>query len=149
MKHGDLLTRFVRKFWMRVDKTGNCWNWTGGIYQGTGYGQVSLRDQKYKAHRLAWEFTNGAVPDGVQVLHHCDNPRCVKPAHLFLGDHDANMLDMAQKGRGIALLTEEQVREVRTTPSTYGSGVALARRFKVSRQVINGIRRGKTYRWVS
>jgi hypothetical protein len=51
------------------------------------------------AHRVSWVLTNGPIPDGAQVLHRCDTPACINPAHLFLGDHQANMRDKATKGR--------------------------------------------------
>lgn len=87
-------------FWSRVDKSGECWVWTGGTIGG-GYGRFSAA--KILAHRHAWALTNGPVPDGLDVLHRCDNPPCVRPDHLFLGTHTENMRDMTSKGRRAAM----------------------------------------------
>ena len=84
-------------FWEKVDKhaEGGCWVWTG-TRQVFGYG-ISLRYRL--AHRVSWEIANGPIPDGLWVLHRCDNPPCVNPAHLFLGTQTENMRDMTAKGR--------------------------------------------------
>lgn len=76
-----------------------CKVWTGS-QNGSGYGERRINWKKYYVHRLAWEEANGPIPDGMFVLHHCDNPACYEPTHLFLGTHQDNMADMAAKGRG-------------------------------------------------
>ena len=83
----------------RTDKSGGCWNWTGGMH-GVGYGSLSkkLHASGY-AHRAAYELANGPIPKGAYVLHKCDNRRCVNPAHLFVGSHLDNIKDMQAKGR--------------------------------------------------
>ncbi|KKM02552.1 hypothetical protein LCGC14_1783330 [marine sediment metagenome] len=76
-----------------------CWVWTG-TRQSQGYGILYVEGEPVLAHRFAWAFENGPVPEGIQVLHHCDNPPCTRPSHLFLGTQKDNMQDMANKGRG-------------------------------------------------
>jgi hypothetical protein len=96
-------------FWLKVDRNGpihpvlltQCWNWTARRGRG-GYGRITLsrptRGQTV-AHRVAWELTNGPIADGLRVLHHCDNPACCNPSHLFLGTILDNNRDRDKKGR--------------------------------------------------
>lgn len=87
------------RFWEKVQKTDSCWLWTGGSVP-RGYGRFLWPDgRKGYAHRFSYELANGPVPDGLWVLHCCDNPPCVRPDHLWLGTHADNMHDMAAKGR--------------------------------------------------
>ena len=81
-------------FWSRVDKSGECWLWTGWVNRG-GYGSCS----RGTAHRVAWELANGPIPDRLMVLHHCDIRRCVRPDHLFLGTAGDNYWDARSKDR--------------------------------------------------
>ena len=89
-------------FWGRVDRRGadECWPWTG-LRLPWGYGSLRLRGHKSpsRAHRLMYEFKHGPIPVGQCVCHRCDNPRCVNPAHLFLGTQTDNLRDMRDKGR--------------------------------------------------
>jgi len=86
-------------FWKHVDiKSSNeCWEWTGAKNK-LGYGRVRYHQQNWKAHRLAWFLTNGNIDD-LHVCHHCDNPSCCNPSHLFLGTAADNMRDCSEKGR--------------------------------------------------
>jgi hypothetical protein len=98
----------IEQFWGKVDKEistifyngTRCWEWTGSS-RGSGYGQASMgsRQRQYFSHRLSYEITFGNIPDGLFVLHHCDNRLCCNPEHLFLGTHKDNMQDMVRKGR--------------------------------------------------
>jgi len=75
--------------------------------------------KKFRAHRLAWEMTNGPIPNRSLVLHRCDNPRCVNPEHLFLGSPKDNMIDKMEKGRcfnGKAKRFHESIQLVLATP---------------------------------
>ncbi len=93
----------TEEFFKRVDKTEECWLWTGGIKgKGTedGYGLYYYAEGKHwYAHRVSWRIHYGPIPTGKKVLHKCDVRRCVKPEHLFLGTQLDNIKDMTTKGR--------------------------------------------------
>lgn len=88
----------AERFWRSVDKTDadGCWLWR--CVSGK-YGQFTVNGRNIGAHRASWAMHFGPIPDGVFVCHRCDNPRCVRPDHLFLGTHGDNMADMVAKGR--------------------------------------------------
>ena len=89
-----LILRFMSK--IRIDE--RCWEWQGACDE-SGYGEIRMRPGKSKAHRVSYLLFKGAIPDGWCVLHHCDNPPCVNPRHLFLGTKQDNVIDMMNKGR--------------------------------------------------
>ncbi len=149
----------VERFWEKVHKGSGCWTWKGATVP-YGYGVIRLDkpvSALVRAHRVSWELKNGPVPEGLCVLHHCDNPPCVNPSHLFLGTKNANTADMTRKGRDKARfklgerhaskLTPSQVEEVKLAlPLHYGEGRAFARRFGVNESTISAIATGKNWR---
>lgn len=148
-------------FWSKVEvgyKT-ECWNWLGGKDK-RGYGRLSrggmFLGKTIKAHRTAWEFANGEIKNGLHVLHRCNNPSCCNPLHLYLGTHQQNMSDALAdrlftrgENRKDAILTEEEVREIRKKfiPRKYSMRV-LAQEFGVSNSAIANVVYGKAWKWV-
>jgi hypothetical protein len=88
------------RFWKKVEKTNDCWWWTGARDE-RGYGRFSIgRSQASRlAHRVAWLFSGGTLEGEALLLHRCDNPSCVRPSHLFVGTQVDNMRDANRKGR--------------------------------------------------
>lgn len=141
------------RFWAKVNIRASyeCWEWTGGTTPH-GYGRCSPKVGGGSAHRAAWELSNGPIPDGFSVLHHCDNRKCTNVRHLYLGTHDDNMRDRSQRNRtsrgarhGRSKLREDQIHCIR---SLLGAGVAcagVARLFGVGPSAIGAIRDGKTW----
>lgn len=138
-----------------------CWNWLEAVFKGPGYGQLSFGGY---AHRFAWIVAYGPIPDGLHVLHSCDNRLCVNPAHLFLGTNLDNIKDKVRKGRqkpgsfgeqsNLSTLTEEQVREIRKrhrpyAPGRWGNSKQLAAEFGVTRGCIEGIVQRRNWKHVT
>lgn len=152
------------RFWEKVDKTDGCWLWTASASKA-GYGLIGRGGRgngMAYAHRTSWEFANGAIPAGLNVCHHCDTPRCVRPDHLFLGTRAANMRDMSAKSRqwqqvhperrrrgeanNLSKLTEEMVGAIRQSgePTT-----VLAHRYGLDRHTVARIRAGRTWQHIA
>lgn len=132
-----------------------CWEWSGCL-NSRGYGCFCIggKGKTMLAHRVAmWMMTNERPPDDLMVCHACDNPRCVRPDHLFLGTAKDNGADMVAKGRstageksGRAKLTKDQATSIRLAPYSYGVGVQLAREFGVTAEHVYSIRAGRVRR---
>jgi len=146
----------------RMDEVTGCWVWTGWRNHRRGdYGQIRVNYRSVRAHRFSWEIHNGPIPAGLVVLHGCDNPPCVNPAHLSLGTNLDNIEDrkLKRRGRGeckarhgntngSARLTAELAREIRELwrKGQRGHGApALARRFGVSTSTVSRVVRGVTW----
>ena len=130
----------------RTEKQGDCEVWTGTLRQG--YGRIRIKGKNVRVHRLTWIIERGPIPAGLGVLHTCDNRRCRKLNHLFLGDATANNRDRDSKGRGSAgrreghghaKLTEAEVAAIRADPAP---ARVLAFSHDVTIETIRRIRRG-------
>lgn len=90
-----------------------CWNWTGpNSLNGRGRGMVSVGGKPMLHHRAVWTLLRGAIPEGAFLCHHCDNPRCANPAHIYIGDHKSNVRDMWARGRHWTQQQPERAREL-------------------------------------
>jgi len=172
-KHGDPTVDkraqrrpLVERFWEKVERRGprECWPWTAGTIRGYGYLQIGgSNGGRILAHRLSWELKHGAIPDGMQLCHRCDNPPCVNPRHLFLGTAADNHADMVRKGRARftfrerpelmsgeinvhAKLTAVDVRQIRHLRASGWTMTKLAGRFGVTRQNVRSIVNNQTWR---
>jgi hypothetical protein len=125
-----------------------CFLWTGTVSRA-GYGQIQIGKKRFYAHRVSYEDAKGEIPLGMCVLHACDTPACVNPAHLSIGTKRDNTHDMMRKQRdrftgernpGVKL-TSFQVAQIRERTE---SCVKAAKRYGVSRATITAIRRGTT-----
>lgn len=91
--------KIIDRFWKKVEKIppDDCWYWIGCLTRNRG--QISINGKVYLAHRVSWMIHYGEIPSGLQINHHCDNPRCSRPSHLFLGTQKENIQDMLRKNR--------------------------------------------------
>jgi hypothetical protein len=160
----------ISRFWVKVDKNtaDQCWNWKGCITSG-GYGgfRFHAKDGEMGAHRASWIINFGDIPDGMWVLHRCDNRKCVNPNHLFLGTHQDNVDDMMTKGRGhwrflygedhpqhgtkhwSNKLSEDDVRNIREMKASGKYTLrGLAKMFHVTHGCINNICQGRKWKWL-
>lgn len=132
---------------------GCCWKWRGSA-NTSGYGLMKYQGKGQSAHRVSYKVFNGPIPDGLHILHACDHPWCVNPAHLRAGTAVENRADCKARGRlnvkrgsenGWSKLTEENVLEIRTAKVT---AKMLAEKFGLNEGSVHNIRRGQTWKHV-
>ena len=136
-------------FYKSVDRSGDCWIWTK-TKNNWGYGVARIMALNMTAHRLSWAIEHGPIPDGMLVLHKCDDRACVRPDHLFLGTSQDNSDDMMRKGRNRnTVLTQDDVLEMRRRYASGGtSTIKLAREFGVGVTTIANIIHRRTWGWL-
>jgi len=165
MAHSDAGPHVVVRFMRLIDKDSigyGCWGWTGRLEEN-GYGRFNADGRTMWAHRAAYELFVGPIPEGLEVCHTCDNRRCVRPDHLFVGTRKDNMADAKNKGRmsngsrhaaallagkdryHAAKLTPDDVRVIRQRLAGGHRTSDIARDFGVTPGTIFQIRTGKTW----
>lgn len=157
--------RSSRAIWDRVERNGPvplhrpelgpCWVWLGAI-QSQGYGTVHVAGGQVYVHRLSFMVDTGILlTSSTMVLHHCDNPPCCRPSHLFSGtsaDNTADAVSKSRVARGVGLpqakLTEAAVVEIKRSLRDGVRGLDLADHFGVTQQAICDIKHGRNWAWV-
>lgn len=139
----------AQRFWQKVDKSGDCWVWTGALLK-TGYGSIRIDKKAMRAHRVAYELCVGPIPDGMLLRHSCDNPPCVNPSHLLPGNAKENVTDAIERGRHLlgedhpgAKLANASIANIRRDIASGMSGISIARAYGVSDSLISKIKHGK------
>lgn len=159
------LEQVISDFWSKVDIRGDneCWPWKAGLKGRKPpyhYGSFWGNGRRWGAHQFALILTIGQLPEGQGALHHCDNPPCCNPAHLFVGTQADNNADCDAKGRRnmergedryCAKLTEVIVRDIKRAAIGRKRGfiVATARRHGVSKAAIKNILAGLRWKHVT
>ena len=136
------------RFWSKVQKTESCWMWQNSCYTN-GYGKFHYMGKHKRAHRVAWILVYGEIPKGLYVLHRCDEKRCVRPDHLFIGTQKENIRDAMQKKRFKPCRLPTSVETLAHIKAQYERGLGgvkkLAKMLHVSRQTVlralNGVQR--------
>lgn len=142
---------------MSLPTNSGCIEWMGAIAT-SGYGAINICESgsKYKhntvynAHRISYELFIGVIPDGLLVLHKCDNRKCVNPDHLFVGNQKENMSDMITKGRAIHIgkLNADKVKEIKERIRNGSKNADIAREFTITQQTICDIKKGRSWRYI-
>lgn len=145
----------VHSVWRRiqVDTNTGCWLWMGSK-NSQGYGHIGVKGKIEGTHRVAFKSVYGYLTKGLDICHHCDNPPCVNPEHLFEGTRLDNIQDAMHKGRiqkgeqrPGSKLTEEKVRQIRCIGDNISSR-KLAKKFGVSYHVVATVLNGTSWKHV-
>ena len=153
-KTRPLSERFAAAIAGIVRSDDECWEWDRAKTTN-GYGTIFDGAKPMAAHRASWTLHHGPIPPGMFVCHHCDNPPCVNPSHLFLGTAADNTHDAMIKGRMLqkgvypwSRLTREQVQEIRELIRLGHSRSRIAAKYGVKAGTVDSIRYGKTWAWL-
>ncbi len=164
----SVLTRQdIARFWVKVGRDGTtpahatelgpCWPWASST-NNRGYGQFGVvapgggprKQLTFYAHRIAWSLSNGPIPDGKFALHHCDNPPCCNPSHVYIGDHKQNMADAKARGRmrppppRALRITNAEWLEMLAMADAGMTNTAIALEFGVTKQYVGHLLNGKS-----
>lgn len=149
------MNKTERKFWERVDMSGDCWEWQRAT-TGEGYGNLWIDGKNVRAHRYSYSLAHGPIPEGMCICHHCDNPVCVRPSHLFMGTNGDNIRDAFAKGKfdrrgeknANSKLCADDVHKIRQLYSIGIPQSMLTKAWGISHPHINRIVHNKCWRHI-
>jgi hypothetical protein len=140
------------RFLKHINKTDGCWKWTGSVSRR--YGMFKVNKKVRRANRVAYELWNGSIPDGLHILHSCDNTLCVNPQHLRVGTNTENVADRHERNRWANMkgtnnsnskLNEDDVEWIRVIVGFY-SLTDIARMYNISITTIWAIKNNKLWK---
>ncbi len=152
MKYVPVKERLMNKTVQDPEGTG-CWIWTGHV-NSKGYGSIRVERNTQLVHRVAWTEYKGPIPEGLCVLHKCDNPACWNLEHLFLGTTQDNTKDMMAKGRNAphqgqsnpyAVLNDDKVREIHRLLQQGVRLTDIANKFRIGKSTVSHIKFGENW----
>lgn len=151
----DKPMNILDRFRQNIKIKNGCWEWQRRLDRD-GYGFISFGNVNWRAHRLSHQLFNSEIPKGLNVLHRCDNPRCVNPKHLFIGTQQENMKDKERKGRApkgpdhwLSKLDSVKVREIRGLIESGVYQKDIASKYGIAQITVSKIHRGITWSHVS
>jgi len=159
LKNTNQKRSLVERFFIQISKQNhknNCWIWEG-LKNQQGYGRMRSNYEDIMTHRFSWELHFGEIPKNLWICHHCDNPSCVNPSHLFLGTPQDNAIDRSNKNRNrnqngskhnMVKLNEKNVLIIRSELAAGVSGYKLAKKFNVSVMTISNIKLRKNWKHI-
>lgn len=138
----------------QVIKSDDCWGWNGSI-DDFGYGLLTLRRVKMRAHRFSYEYQIGPIPEGIFVCHKCDHPACTNPSHLFLGTNQENIHDCVKKDRhargersGHSKITQEQAVLIKTLLAQGSRMINIVHEHNFTYSTVSGIKSGRSWKHI-
>lgn len=142
----------------QINETTGCWEWQKHR-NNYGYGKLTVSGRGVYAHRLSYELCNGSIPQGMDLMHKCDNPRCINPDHLSVGTRSQNMKDCSTRGRakiptsksygesnGASKLREVDIRSIRRLLDKGCTQREIAERFGISQSQVSHIKLGRAWK---
>jgi len=136
-------------------KSNECWGWKGRKDCGYGVLQYTHEKKSFRAHRASYIIHKGEIPEGMFVCHHCDNPPCTNPDHLFLGSNIDNIMDCVSKGRnargernGHSKITTEEAVLIRLLLVSGNKSIAISNLLNISHSIVRGIEHRRTWRHI-
>lgn len=130
-----------------INEETECFEWHGPV-SNKGYGRIRYNKEFIPIHRATWQYHNGAIPDGLHVLHKCDNRRCCVPAHLYLGTNGQNIKDKVERDRSGKKLSIEKAAKIKSLLDAGVSQARIAKLYGIGQPTVSKIKMGLTWNHV-